>query len=518
MEKRNVIAAIEAGGPLAPLFPDLGSWTAWQIFVKALYGLPMGPDEAEIFTACTGRSHAREGGYNEGWAVVGRRGGKSRTAAIVALYEAVLGDWQARAAGEEIWIHCLAVDKSQAAIVLNYIRAGLDLFPGLVKSQGQEEIHLANGIAIGVKAASLRGLRGYTSCLLIADEAAFWRDAETSANPFDEILTSILPGLLPGGKPLVISTPWGRFGTFYDTYKEHFGAEDSDVLVWQAASDVMNPTLSEGLIKRLLVRSKLMRSEFDAAFRDDVSNLFPEHVVEVAMDRELVSPNPKFPYVAFIDPSGGASDSMTMAIALATREGHINVCRVDEREPPFDPKQVAREFSEVLKRYGIRRATADRYGGVWPSSAFKEHGIVIEMAEMTASQLYLEFSALLNSGVVHLPRDDERLKRQLQSLERRTAPGGKDRVEHPPQGHDDRANAVAGACVLAAQNRPWSAEEVEARLPVVSAHRADKLMSLDLQEERQKTEHRRSNEDLLDEFMKETGCSRIVRPKKGWWQ
>jgi hypothetical protein len=33
---------------------------------------------------------------------------------------------------------------------------------------------------------------------------------------------------------------------------------------------------------------------------------------------------------------------------------------------------------------------------------------------------------------------------QLCSLERRTTRGGRDSIDHPPSGHDDLANAVAG--------------------------------------------------------------------------
>jgi hypothetical protein len=38
---------------------------------------------------------------------------------------------------------------------------------------------------------------------------------------------------------------------------------------------------------------------------------------------------------------------------------------------------------------------------------------------------------------------------QLTSLERRTARGGKDSIDHVPGAHDDLANAVAGALVTA---------------------------------------------------------------------
>jgi hypothetical protein len=45
--------------------------------------------------------------------------------------------------------------------------------------------------------------------------------------------------------------------------------------------------------------------------------------------------------------------------------------------------------------------------------------------------------------------DIRRLISQLHGLERRTARGGKDSIDHGPGAHDDVANAVAGALVLA---------------------------------------------------------------------
>jgi hypothetical protein len=56
---------------------------------------------------------------------------------------------------------------------------------------------------------------------------------------------------------------------------------------------------------------------------------------------------------------------------------------------------------------------------------------------------------ILNSQMAELV-DHPRLAGQLCSLERRTARGGRDTIDHPPSGHDDVANAVAGALVYAA--------------------------------------------------------------------
>ena len=58
------------------------------------------------------------------------------------------------------------------------------------------------------------------------------------------------------------------------------------------------------------------------------------------------------------------------------------------------------------------------------------------------------FREFLNSGRIEL-LDHPRLIDQLIGLERRTSRAGKDTIDHMPGGHDDIANAVAGAAVLA---------------------------------------------------------------------
>jgi hypothetical protein len=55
----------------------------------------------------------------------------------------------------------------------------------------------------------------------------------------------------------------------------------------------------------------------------------------------------------------------------------------------------------------------------------------------------------LNSARVRL-LDAPRLVGELLGLERRTARGGRDSIDHAPNAHDDVANAAAGALVGAA--------------------------------------------------------------------
>jgi len=150
-------------------------------------------------------------------------------------------------------------------------------------------------------------------------------------------------------------------------------------------------------------------------------------------------------YHAFVDPSGGSSDSLTLAIAHA--EGQRAVPTLIERRPPFSPDAVASEFVALLKSYRVRRVTGDRYGGEWPRERFKAHGIEYDIAELPKSEICLELLVALNSGRVEL-LDQPRLLAQLGGLERRTVRSGRDLVDHAPNAHDDVANAAAGAVTL----------------------------------------------------------------------
>lgn len=119
---------------------------------------------------------------------------------------------------------------------------------------------------------------------------------------------------------------------------------------------------------------------------------------------------------------------------------------IRERRAPFDPDDVVSEFAEVLKMYSLRVVEGDRYAGEWVTERFRAHGIAYRQAKRTKNQIYGDFLPGVNSGRVAL-LDHTRLRAQLEGLERRVARGGKDSIDHPPGGHDDLANSVAGALV-----------------------------------------------------------------------
>jgi hypothetical protein len=191
-------------------------------------------------------------------------------------------------------------------------------------------------------------------------------------------------------------------------------------------------------------------SEYLAQFRTDVETFVARDVIEAAViegRRELPRVE-HVRYFGFCDPSGGSSDSMTLAIT------HMqgSTCIVDlirERRSPFSPDSVVKEFADTLKTYGITWIVGDRYAGEWPREAFRKCGVEYRVADKAKSDLYLTLLPLLNSNRIEL-LDHPRLINQLTGLERRTSRAGKDSIDHVPGGHDDVCNAVAGAAVLAA--------------------------------------------------------------------
>src|SRR6516165_11731192 len=110
-------------------------------------------------------------------------------------------------------------------------------------------------------------------------------------------------------------------------------------------------------------------------------------------------------YHAFVDPSGGSNDAMTLAIAH--KEGNTVILdMVRERRPPFSPEAVVEEFANELKNYRITSVAGDRYAGEWPRERFRLHGVNYEVADKSKSELYVALLPSVNSRAVDLLDDD----------------------------------------------------------------------------------------------------------------
>jgi hypothetical protein len=115
-------------------FTDRESWAAWRSFLKTLFGLPLSEADLEIYRQCTGRSTPPASPSNEAWLVIGRRGGKSFTLALIATYLACFRDWRPHLqAGERGTIMVIAKDRAQARNILGYVKGLMNSVPMLAK-------------------------------------------------------------------------------------------------------------------------------------------------------------------------------------------------------------------------------------------------------------------------------------------------------------------------------------------------------------------------------------------------
>lgn len=451
LDRLTLLDAIADPKLFAPFFRHPDSWIAWRAFIAAAFGLPMSGEERAIYKACTGRKDAPTQQMRELVLVIGRRGGKSRVLALIAVWLACFHDYrQYLDEGELGVVQVLAADKEQARVILRYVKGFIKKVPMLARMIERDTnvgLELSNSISIEITTSSYRAVRGRTVLAALCDEIAFWQSEETSASPDVETINAIKPGMatIPSSMLLLASSPYSRRGVLYNMHRQYHGKDDPRVLSWQAATDVMNREIDPAFLAQAYQDDPVSAAaEYGAQFRTDVEAFIAREAVEAVTSEERERPClADFKYHAFADAAGGSgSDSFTLAIGHV--ENGISVLDViREAKPPFSPETIVEQYSALLKSYRITKLSGDRYGGDWVREKFLGHGITYEPSAKPKSTIYGEFLPLMMSKKCDL-LDNQRLMNQLCGLERRTARSGKDSIDHTPNGHDDVANAVAG--------------------------------------------------------------------------
>jgi hypothetical protein len=433
------------------------TWRAHRVWLKALYGIPLSSEAERLtYTKHTGRAATdfQLEPYREAYGIMGRKGGKTRTDALILSYNAVFGNHsEALKSGASVALMAIATDMRQASILISYCKSLFSNSPLLaseVESESTDSIVLRSGVKIEVHSASFRGTRGYITPVAILDELAFFRSDE-SANPDTEIINAITPNQLTCPQPLLLgsSSPYAMRGELHRAYRKFYGVANAPVLVWQAATRDMNPSASAALINLAYLRDAVKASaEYGAQFRSDAESFLPIEEIEscVIKGRKSLPYQPGITYQFFTDAAAGGSDEFTLAAAhLDDRSQRVIVDLIEGRHGK--PEAIAVEFASIIKSYHASEVTGDNFAKDWVANAFERAGVSYRRSERNRSEIYLEFLPRIKSGSVELT-DDATTISQFADLER--TPGhNRDVVDHPKSGHDDRSNSVAGAVVLA---------------------------------------------------------------------
>ena len=462
----------------SPASRDLRSYRRWLVGNCAADGLPLslvadlfdgGKAEAEqIFCADSGLP-----AYDPppgGWPVVvnlsGRQGGKTSNIRDRAVYSGVTADPDPY--GGDRYVVIVAQD-SRAAIrtALSYVRGIFQASPMLrnfIVGETADTITLQNGVKIAVYPCRPSAVRGIRALAFFCDELAHFRGSD--GNRMDhEMLVAARPTLATtGGKLFISSTPYGQSGELWELVRRYYGKPNPHTLVLKATAPQLNPTLPADYLERMKQEDpEAYRSEVLGEFRAGLSTLLDPDALDacVAHGRPLeLPPRRSVTSKGFADLSAGRRDAAAAAIGFRTTDGRAVAAALRAWPAPHSPAAVVAEMADVFRTYGVSKVVGDRFAGEWPREAFALQGIRYEPAARPKSDLYLDFLAYVNSGRVELP-DDPKLLHELRGLERRRGSSGRDRVDHAPGAHDDRANAVAGLAQLLLGKRPRRTLEEE---------------------------------------------------------
>jgi hypothetical protein len=282
---------------MAGLFNLSGpSWNFWRMVLKILFGLPLSTDQIALALRHTGRTRLFSKPPRELWLCLGRRGGKSRIISLIAVLLACFGSYPMLAPGEMGVVLLCAPSQRQARILPGYVLGFLHAVPMLermIVRETEAAVELSNHIAIEVRSANFKTVRGSTLIAALVDECAFL-PMEDSAQPDTELLGAIRPamGTIPNSLLICSSTPHAKRGELHKAHQQHFGNDESPVAFFNAAALVANPALDARIVDQAYTDDPVIAaSEYGVdgfvSFRTDVESFLSQEVIESMVNPDL---------------------------------------------------------------------------------------------------------------------------------------------------------------------------------------------------------------------------------------
>ena len=453
--------------------------------VKAIYGLHMTSEEAQVMADLLEGVPLNPKGYDEAAIICGRRSGKTVLAAGIGTHETVKWGPFLRDhldAGEVAEGILIAQTDKDANKAKNYIKGNFQTLKDngndfLAKTEGQERAITGSAIKtcwpleIVIYPATKEGSRGATALWALLDEIAYWKTAEGAYSQDEGVVEAVEPTLatLAAMRPklIMISSPRKKEGVLYKAYK---GREKSEMLVVRAPTWVMNPKIERDnpkfFIRKQAKNPESYIREWAAEFSDEADGtlFIPPAVIEACVNAGRIQTprQPGIDYLAWID-AGFKRDRFSLGIghliAAIGAEGndraHIDRMRHWTPEPmakgrkarPLDPDVVVDEVVEELRYYGIDTVHGDQFADVPLAKAFEKRGIRFIESPVSMPEKMEAFKntrAAMRVKLVDLPDDPETIS-DFKGLLKKETSGGHLQIGAPKRkgSYDDAANVVA---------------------------------------------------------------------------
>ncbi len=199
-----------------------------------------------------------------------RQSGKSTMAAILALHRALTLPWSL--------VLILAPSERQAKELFTKVAEGYRALGHPVPADSYRKLgaELANGSRIEALPGTEKTIRGFSGVdLLIVDEAA---------RVADELYYAVRPMLaVSGGRLLMLSTPYGKRGVFFEEWERGTGWDRYEVPAEKC------PRIPEAFLEdeRASLPAWVFRQEYECSFEETEDQVFTSEMIDRAVNSNV---------------------------------------------------------------------------------------------------------------------------------------------------------------------------------------------------------------------------------------
>jgi hypothetical protein len=393
---------------------------------------------------------------------VGRRGGKSSTLCRVAVAWALFGAY-AVPPGDIGIVAFVSVSRDESAQRLRTIEAILKVLQVKYRRSG-DAIELEDrNVGFKTFTASVAGVSGPTCIMVLGDELAKWRDADTGSNPAREVIASLKPTVAtqPDAPLFWISSAFSK-DDFHATMFDR--GDTADQLVARATTWEANPSVTEQATHELEPDLLTWQREYAAIPSDSAIENWFGAAIDQAIDNE---PPPALvpglrPIIA-IDAAfvrdcfgwGVLSSRVAGRNSNGTPRRLTHVMDSGAWQPGKPSETIARLKSEVCTRYEQppsewSHVYADQHEGASFQELARAAGVHLQIVPWTGGSG--ETSKLARFRAVRLAMlegsfkigNDPALIKEFRSVRGVLSASGNERIEtlRTGQGHGDRVSAI----------------------------------------------------------------------------
>lgn len=437
----------------------------WEATLRAFYGLELRDVDLENLAAGTRRTAeawreltTKQNGsrhqYRELWARVGRRGRKSFTMALVAIFEAAFGGHERFILdGEQGLIAVVSKDTAGSTLVARFceLHANALGIPASWSSIGSVRVLNLEGFPFGIACfpCNAKAPRGFAMPVVIADEIAFWTTDDESAQADDAVLGAIKPAMaqFPDSKLLAISSAFGKEGRHYATIEanlgdsceeQHVEYRDADALAVQGPTWEWNPEITEARTHQLEKEKKTHAREYASECGDTVSAAFESADVAGCFGREPIGAVEGLFFC--IDASSLRGDAFAFIAGSTRRGGGVHVHEIngwsDDQLRGLRMTEVVDTLAARAKENGIHEIFGDQREEASLTAMFAERGIhfrSLPWSEPSKDDAVMTLRRLMRDHQLTIT-EHPRMRSELMSMKAKLQPSG--RVKYLSNGLD----------------------------------------------------------------------------------